>query len=76
MTVIGNFTHSQQGILEQCSRPSFTFDFGDESDKELYGELITRTDAIINLAAYVGVDEQADAETKFKSFEERIKSLK
>lgn len=76
MTVIDNLIHSQHGILEQCSKPNFTFDFGDVRDKELYGELITRTDAIVNLAVYVGMDEQADAETKFKSFEERIKSLK
>jgi nucleoside-diphosphate-sugar epimerase len=55
VTVLDNLIHRQHGIMENCSYPRFNFVYGDVRDEELYGKLISENDAIINLAAYVGM---------------------
>lgn len=55
VTVYDNLIHRQHGILENCYHPNFKFVYGDVRDEALYGKLIQQHDAIINLAAYVGM---------------------
>ena len=55
VTVFDNLIHRQQGIMQNCIFPNFNFVLGDVRNKSLYGELITKNDVIVNLAAYVGM---------------------
>lgn len=55
VTVLDNLIHRQHGILENCTYENFQFIYGDVRDRTLYGKLIAEHDAIINLAAYVGM---------------------
>lgn len=55
VTVLDNLIHRQHGILENCANYSFEFVFGDVRNQELYKNLISKNDIIINLAAYVGM---------------------
>jgi nucleoside-diphosphate-sugar epimerase len=55
VTVLDNLIHRQHGILENCAYSHFKFVYGDVRDKDLYSRLISEHDAIINLAAYVGM---------------------
>jgi len=55
VTVLDNLIHRQHGILENCSNPNFRFVYGDVRDTARYSFLISQHDAIINLAAYVGM---------------------
>jgi nucleoside-diphosphate-sugar epimerase len=55
VTVLDNLIHRQHGILENCSDENFKFIYGDVRDQRVYGQLIPQYDAIINLAAYVGM---------------------
>ena len=55
VTVLDNLIHRQHGIMENCSNSRFNFVYGDVRDEQLYGKLISENDAIINLAAYVGM---------------------
>jgi nucleoside-diphosphate-sugar epimerase len=55
VTVLDNLIHRQHGILENCACPNFKFVLGDVRDQAVYGKLIAEHDAIINLAAYVGM---------------------
>jgi len=55
VTILDNLIHRQHGILENTAYPHFQFVYGDVRDQDLYGKLISEHDAIINLAAYVGM---------------------
>jgi nucleoside-diphosphate-sugar epimerase len=55
VTVFDNLIHRQHGILENCRHKNFSFIYGDVRDQQKYKEVISKHDAIINLAAYVGM---------------------
>lgn len=54
VTVYDNLIHRQHGIMEYCRNKNFHFIYGDVRDPNLYKNLISKHDVIINLAAYVG----------------------
>lgn len=55
VTVLDNLIHRHSGIIENCSHEKFNFVYGDVRNKELYTDLISKHDIIINLAGYVGM---------------------
>jgi nucleoside-diphosphate-sugar epimerase len=55
VTVFDNLIHRQHGILENCSHPKFRFVYGDIRDRQAFYEEIKSHDAIVHLAAYVGM---------------------
>lgn len=55
VTVLDNLLYGQPSLLHCCDRPNFAFVRGDVRDEELMGELLKNHDAIVPLAAIVGM---------------------
>jgi nucleoside-diphosphate-sugar epimerase len=55
VTVLDNLLYGQASLLQYCSNSSFEFVLGDVRDERLMRELLTTHDAILPLAAIVGM---------------------
>ncbi len=55
VTVLDNLFYNQQSLFQHCSNDAFDFVFGDVRDEAIMRSLINNHDAIIHLAAIVGV---------------------
>ncbi len=55
VTVLDNLFYNQHSLFQYCAHDSFDFIFGDVRDESLMRKLVRGHDAIIHLAAIVGV---------------------
>jgi nucleoside-diphosphate-sugar epimerase len=55
VSVLDNLLYDQTSLLGYCSHPNFDFVFGDARDERVMSDLIKKHDAIIPLAAIVGM---------------------
>src|SRR5512135_2388488 len=55
VTVLDNLLYNQTSLLGYCTQPNFEFVFGDARDERILTDLIKKHDAIIPLAAIVGM---------------------
>src|SRR5437899_6312392 len=55
VVVLDNLLYGQSSLFQYCDASNFEFVLGDVRDERILRELLKRSDAVLNLAAIVGV---------------------